>query len=84
MFYGVLYIFGRYVFWNVFTGWPGRSHDARVFLNSDIGMGNLLPDAPTVIRGQNIPACIIGDAAYPLLEWLMKPYPGHNLSDEAR
>ena len=54
-------------------------HDARVLANSPLygfGQSGTLfpPDKTEVINGVRIPVVIIGDATYPLLEWLMKPY----------
>ena len=65
------------------VGWPGSVHDARVFTNSSIfkkGNANeLFPGYPNRdICGQNMSPVIIADPAYPLLPWLMKPYPVNN------
>lgn len=66
-------------FWDVYIGWPGRVHDARVFANSSLYLrgqdGTLLPRRRENIQGVEVPLVILGDAAYPLLPWLMKPYP---------
>ena len=69
----------KYCFTDVFIGWPGRVHDARVLADSPLyGLGQngtlFPPDKTEVINGVRIPVVIIGDAAYPSLEWLMKPY----------
>ena len=69
----------KYCFTDVFIGWPGRVHDARVLANYplySLGQNGTLfpPDKTEVINGVTLPVVIIGDAAYPLLEWLMKPY----------
>ena len=66
------------MFTDVFVGWPGRSHDARVFKNSDVCIraeaGNpLFPRRPRVIENTDIPQVLLGDPAYPLKNWLMKP-----------
>jgi hypothetical protein len=70
----------RYCLTDVFFGFAGRVHDARVLANStfyDLGMnGRLLPNRPRRIAGEDVPLVIIGDPAYPLLPWLMKPF-GH-------
>ena len=61
--------------------------DARVLVNSSIFVkasnGVLLPSTTRRIAGTNIPLFIIGDSAYSLSFWLMKPYP-ESTSDPAR
>lgn len=68
---------GRFIDINI--GWPGRVHDARVFANSSLfqkGQSKtLLPDWKETISGRNIPLVLLGDPAYPLLQWLMKAFP---------
>lgn len=63
---------------DITIGWPGKVHDARVLVNSTFyqcGMaGQLLPDWKRTIEGEEIPLMNLGDPAYPLLSWLMKPY----------
>ncbi|KAI8516593.1 hypothetical protein Bbelb_051740 [Branchiostoma belcheri] len=81
----------RYRFIDVYTGWPGSVHDARVLRNSPVfrraTRGNGLSLFPQEfnrrISGTDVPVVLLGDAAYPHLPWLMKPYPdnGH-LSQE--
>ena len=59
----------------------GRVHDARVLIRSKLcqqcqTVGLAFHDAPSkVVQGVTVPVTIIGDAAYPLLPCLMKPYP---------
>ena len=69
------------LFIDVYIGWPGKVHDARVFVNSSFhkGMvnGTLFPRRNRVIKGVEVPLLILGDPAYPALPWLMKPYPEH-------
>ena len=65
---------------DVVIGWPGSVHDARVPSNSKIfekGDNNTLfpQNVKEEISGQKMNPVITGDAAYPLLPWLMKPYP---------
>ena len=37
--------------------------------------GLLFPAKPVVLNGSPIPIHLIGDAAYPLKSWLLKPFP---------
>ena len=66
-------------FTDVYIGWPGRVHDARVFVNSSLYKraqdGTLFPDCKETICGEEIPLLVLGDPAYPLLSWLMKAFP---------
>ncbi|XP_026056804.1 putative nuclease HARBI1 [Carassius auratus] len=71
-------------FTDVYVGWPGRTHDARVLANSPIYQmaeaqdGYLFPrEKSMVVNGVEVPIHLIGDAAYPLKKWLMKGFPNH-------
>ena len=65
-------------FTNVYVGWPGRVHDARVLVNSFLYQqgqaGSLFPDWTKMIAGVEVPLVILGGPAYPLLPWLMKAF----------
>ena len=68
-----------YLFRDICVGWAGSVHDARVFVNSviykRITVDHLLTDAECrTLVGKEIPACVIGDSAYPINTWLMKPF----------
>ncbi|GAA6087253.1 protein ANTAGONIST OF LIKE HETEROCHROMATIN PROTEIN 1-like [Tachysurus ichikawai] len=67
------------MFWDINVGCPGKVHDARVFGNSSIFQkgqsGRLFPPWTEEFQGVFVPICIVGDAAYPLLPWLQKPFP---------
>ena len=79
--------FHRYIY--IYIGWPGSVHDARVLEHSSLyekAIGeNLLPSSSRSIAGESVPLFILGDSAYPLMTWLMKPFP-HNsmLSDQQK
>lgn len=63
---------GQFV--DIYVGWPGRVHDARVFANSTLYKkgqnGVLLPNWTETISGKDVTLVILGDPAYPLLPWL--------------
>ena len=67
-----------YCFIDTNFGWPGSVHDTRVFAHSslykNIMKKNLLPHKPMSIGGVDIPFFLIGDSAYPVQTWLMKPF----------
>ena len=66
------------LFTDIYVGWPGRVHDARVFSNSILfkkgEQGTLLPNWTATISNVNVPLVLLGDPAYPLLPWLMKAF----------
>ena len=61
-------------------------NDARIFSNSDLyanGESGELVHMPSGIRHINnvdVPVMILGGAAYPMLPWIMKRYPGTGTS----
>jgi len=61
------------IFTDVFVGFPGSVHDARVLSNSEL-------------KGQNVPLpyYLIGDGGYPLRSWLLTPYRGVPTPGEKR
>lgn len=64
------------------VGFSGRTHDAFMFVNTNIcalmDAGVYVPGNPTVdFNGVRVPALIIADSAFPLRRWLMKPYNVH-------
>ncbi|XP_067292726.1 putative nuclease HARBI1 [Pseudorasbora parva] len=74
----------NFCFTDVYVGWPGRTHDARVLSNSPIFQtaeengGYLFPrENSRIVNGVEVPVHLIGDAAYPLKKWLMKGFTNH-------
>lgn len=65
----------RGIFMDVDIGWPGSVHDARVFQLSRFY--EKMSKTVTELKTSYSSGCwfILGDAAYPLSTWLMKPYP---------
>ena len=69
----------NYLFRDILVGWPGKCHDARIFKNSPLYQqcvsGNLFPQSLSRnISGRLVSPLIIGDSAYAIENWLMKPY----------
>ena len=66
------------LFRNVCVGWLGSVHDARVFANSllyhKVINKQLLQGDTVQIGGRDIPTLLVGDSAYPIQSWLMKPF----------
>ena len=72
---------GRFI--DVFAGWPGSVHDARVFANSSFNLAlqeQRISHIPLeMIRDVPMRPYIIGDAGYALMPQVIVPYPGRNL-----
>jgi hypothetical protein len=65
----------RGIFIDFDIGWPGSAHDARAF--SESSFFRFMNDHIAAAREEN-PGdkwYVLGDSAYPLSDWLMKPYP---------
>lgn len=69
---------GKGIFWDVCVGFAGSVHDARVLRQSELweklGDGQILNRHTKNIAGHDIGQFLIGDPAYPLQKWLMKPF----------
>ena len=65
----------RGVFIDIDIGWPGSAHDARAFLESSFS--RFMNDHIVAAHHENPNDrwYVLGDSAYPLSTWLMKPYP---------
>ena len=59
-------------------GFPGNSHDSIIFqstsLWSKITGGQTIPDIVKDVEGVKVPPLMLGDSAFPIQSWLMKPY----------
>ena len=68
----------NYLFLDVCVGWAGSIHDARVVAHSALYKGiecnHILPNKTEYISSVHVPLYMIGDSAYPLKSWLMKPF----------
>ena len=68
----------NYLFTDLYIGWPGCVHDARVLSNSALyrkcNNHELLQGDVLHVNSHRIPIFLIGDSAYPLLPWLIKPF----------
>ena len=69
----------NYLFLDVCVGWAGSVHDARILAHSALYKGiersQILPNKTKCISSVHVPLYMIGDSAYPLKSWLMKPFP---------
>lgn len=70
---------GKGLFWSVYAGMTGSMHDARVLRLSTlwelVERGSLYPAYTRNISGINAGYYVLGDSAYPLQNWLLKPFP---------
>ena len=70
---------GRKLFLHAAAGYPGSMHDARVLRSTTFyrqaERGEKLHGPTVNIENQEIAPYLVGDSAYPLTQWLQKPYP---------
>ena len=76
-----------YLLRGVYVGWPGKVHDCRVFKNSplyDACARTFLPmGLSKVITNVVVTPVILGNSAYGLTNWLMRPFTDRgNLTNE--
>ena len=68
-------------------GFPENSHDAIIFKSTNLWdslQNGLLPNMAKAVGEVSIPPLIVGDSAFPLQTWLMKPYTNATLSPKQR
>lgn len=68
-------------------GFPGNSHDAVIFKSTDLWeriQGGYIPEMGKSVGDVTVPPLIVGDSAFPLCTWLMKPYTNAVLSPQQR
>ncbi|KAG6933784.1 hypothetical protein G0U57_018479, partial [Chelydra serpentina] len=67
-------------FTNINVRWPGKVHDTHLFRNSGLFRrlqeGIYFPEHKITVGDVEMPIVILGDPAYLLMPWLMKPYTG--------
>ena len=71
------------MFLDTAIGYRGSMHDAPVLRNSElfrkVENGNILREPVVNINGNDIRPLLLRDGAYPLLPWLLKPYPNNTV-----
>lgn len=68
-------------------GFPGNSHDAVIFKSTDLWnsiQDGFIPLIGKSVGDVNVPPLIVGDSAFPLQTWLMKPFTNAVLSPQQR
>lgn len=58
-------------------GFPGNSHDAVIFRSTDLWNSikeGFIPMIGKTVGDVTVPPLIVGDSAFPLRSWLLKPY----------
>ncbi|CAM2109396.1 unnamed protein product [Caretta caretta] len=66
-------------FWDICAGFPGSMENNTVLENSSLWVlareGHLFPTPPKHFMGRAQKYVLLGDASYPLRDWILKPYP---------
>ena len=75
----------QYIFRFVDIGAYGRRSDGGIFSNSVIGKNfnanrMNVPKPSAVAEGRILPYCLVGDEAFLLKPYLLRPYPGRGLT----
>ncbi|XP_030074771.1 protein ANTAGONIST OF LIKE HETEROCHROMATIN PROTEIN 1 [Microcaecilia unicolor] len=74
-------------FWDLCAGFPGSMENSIILQNSYlwelVREGSLFPEPPRPFLGVPLKYVLLGDASYPLQDWLLKPYKEHqNLTQQ--
>ncbi len=69
----------RYCFFDVVIKWPGSVQDTRVFsysaINQKLRDSSIPPCTKAIVEGEReVPICLLGNPAYPLLSFLTKEF----------
>ena len=69
-------------------GLPGNSHDSVILQSTtlwqQIKEEDFIPKIGKKIKGRTVPPLVLGDSAFPLQAWLMKPYTDATLTAEQK
>lgn len=69
-------------------GFPGNSHDSIILQSThlwkNITENNYVPSIAQDVNGINVAPLVLGDSAFPLSPWLMKPYTNATLTVQER
>ena len=69
-------------------GYPGNSHDSIILQSTDlwaeIKQGNVVPQIAERVGGVDVPPVVLGDSAFPIQSWLMKPFTNAVLTPKQR
>ena len=70
------------------SGFAGTSHDSSIFQSThlwdEIQQGNVIPNISAEVDGVRVSPFVVGESAFPLATWLMRPYTNATLSSEQR
>ena len=70
------------------VGVPGNTHDSTLMQSTElwdrIVAGNIIPNIVQQIENVDIPPLILGDGAFPLRTWIMKPHGDAVLPEDRR